>query len=231
MKLNEKKELKSYWLQDTRIDLEMANQVFEPSLHGLFFAENIRVGPKEKTIDIGTGTGLLAILAAKKGATVCATDISAEAVELAKKNADRNRVLIDFGVGDFFANFRQQFDVIMANLPQKIIINPQGSVEGINGGNGGNEILLKHLAIAQEFMHKNSRMYIFVYTLTNYLETLNYILNNYHANMIAYKTFIEPLVNINTADYLKLNENGRVDIFKVNKQWAAIEYFFELSLK
>jgi ribosomal protein L11 methyltransferase len=50
------------------------------------------VRPGDLVADIGTGSGILAIAAARLGAVVYATDISQRAVDLARKNVKVNRL-------------------------------------------------------------------------------------------------------------------------------------------
>ena len=74
-------------------------------------------------LDLGTGTGCIAIAIAKKapGATVHAVDISPEALALARKNTVANRFSdrITFHEGDAFAALpsQTQFDLIVSNPP------------------------------------------------------------------------------------------------------------------
>jgi len=73
-------------------------------------------------LDFGTGTGCIAIALAAKcpNANIIATDISAEALALAKENAARNKVSeqIEFLQGDGFVALSQmQFDLIISNPP------------------------------------------------------------------------------------------------------------------
>jgi release factor glutamine methyltransferase len=221
----------SHDVNGIRIDLQTNEKVFSPSPHGVFFAENIHINPGEKVIDIGTGTGFLAILAAKQGAVVCATDNNIAAIELAKKNFQLNGVCGECMIGEYFAGFSGQFDVILANLPQKIIIDCPDATHDVNGGAGGNEILLMHLNLAKEHMTRNTRMYIFVYTLTDYQSTLRFINNHFNAKILAAKSFSEPLVDSNPSAYLELAQQGAINIFKDNGTWMATELFLELSLK
>jgi release factor glutamine methyltransferase len=74
-------------------------------------------------LDFGTGTGCIAIAMAAKcpDAKIVATDISAEAIALAKENAARNKVSerIEFLKGDGFVALpaEEQFDLIISNPP------------------------------------------------------------------------------------------------------------------
>jgi ribosomal protein L11 methyltransferase len=75
-------------------------------------------------LDVGTGSGILAIAAWKLGAKpVMAIDIDPVAVESARKNAKANKVGrgIDFRVGSLNGR-RGSFDIIAANLlPQELL--------------------------------------------------------------------------------------------------------------
>ena len=72
--------------------------------------------------DIGTGSGAIAIAVAKEEARVCmlATDISEEAVEVAKKNALNNGASVEFMVGDMLEPIISKeikLDVLISNPP------------------------------------------------------------------------------------------------------------------
>jgi ribosomal protein L11 methyltransferase len=76
-------------------------------------------------LDVGTGSGILALAARKLGAgKILAVDIDPQAIECARKNAAANRVIeeIDFQVGSAERG-RRKFDVVLANLlPQEILL-------------------------------------------------------------------------------------------------------------
>jgi len=68
--------------------------------------------------ELGAGTGIISILASKKGATVYASDISSKAVENVKLNAAKNNVQINIFTSDIFKNIPDmQFDYIIINPP------------------------------------------------------------------------------------------------------------------
>jgi release factor glutamine methyltransferase len=72
-------------------------------------------------LDVGTGTGCIATALAAKSpmAKIIATDISPDALALAKANAQKNNVLIEFFQGDGFAAVPKghPFDLIISNPP------------------------------------------------------------------------------------------------------------------
>jgi len=88
--------------------------------------EQLKDKEKPKIIDLGTGSGAIAISLAKnlKEAFVYATDVSRDALEVAKENAVRNKVenQIEFLWGDLFdplrdKNLEGQIDCVVSNPP------------------------------------------------------------------------------------------------------------------
>jgi release factor glutamine methyltransferase len=77
--------------------------------------------PAPVIADIGTGCGAIAVTLAKHlpHARILATDLSPEAIELARLNACRNEVeaRIDFRVGDLLGPIDEPLDLLAANLP------------------------------------------------------------------------------------------------------------------
>lgn len=79
-----------------------------------------RIEPGMRVLDIGTGSGALAVSIAKlaPGAQVTAVDISDAALAVAKGNAERNGVQVRFVRSDCFAALDGEvFDVIVSNPP------------------------------------------------------------------------------------------------------------------
>ena len=72
-----------------------------------------------KVLDLCTGSGCVAVAVAKarEDISVTASDISEEAIELARKNARFNSVDVSFIVSDMFAKVRGRFDIIVCNPP------------------------------------------------------------------------------------------------------------------
>jgi release factor glutamine methyltransferase len=69
-------------------------------------------------LELGCGTGLISIVAARAGANVTASDINTKAVENARRNAKENGVSILVQHSDLFRNLKpQRFDWIVINPP------------------------------------------------------------------------------------------------------------------
>jgi release factor glutamine methyltransferase len=77
------------------------------------------VRPGERALDMGTGSGVSGILAARAGADVVAVDINPKAIECARENAERNGVeeRINFLVGDVFDGVDGDFDLMVFDPP------------------------------------------------------------------------------------------------------------------
>jgi release factor glutamine methyltransferase len=77
--------------------------------------------PTATALDLGTGTGCIAIALAAKcpNAKIVASDISPDALALAKENAAKNSVQIEFIQGNGFAAVPRgmRFDLIISNPP------------------------------------------------------------------------------------------------------------------
>ncbi|MGQ9668495.1 MAG: methyltransferase, partial [Anaerolineae bacterium] len=70
-----------------------------------------------RALDVGTGTGYVAIYLARQGLEVEATDVSERALRLAGENIRRNHVSVRLYRSDLFSAVRGDFDVIAFNPP------------------------------------------------------------------------------------------------------------------
>lgn len=73
----------------------------------------------KKVLDIGTGSGAIAITLAleEPSCQVCASDISKAALEVAKSNASRLEADIKLYESDLFENIYDKFDIVVSNPP------------------------------------------------------------------------------------------------------------------
>lgn len=69
-------------------------------------------------VDLGTGSGCIAITLKKElDSNVTAVDISNKALKVARGNANKNNVLIDFIEGDMLKPLNKKYDLIISNPP------------------------------------------------------------------------------------------------------------------
>ena len=104
-------------------------------------------GPLGRVLDVGTGSGILAIAASKLGATrVMASDLDPESIESAQEHAARNEAAIRLVRSDGGRAFRSgTFDTVLANLTAPLLIEKAKELSGLLGS-GGRLILAGLLA-------------------------------------------------------------------------------------
>lgn len=104
------------------ITLEIPSGVFHP---GFFFSTKLLLRYISKQhlrqksfLELGAGSGLLSIYAAKQGAFVVATDINEIAVSCISKNVKMNEVKADIILSDLFDKVPvRSFDILAINPP------------------------------------------------------------------------------------------------------------------
>lgn len=97
-------------------------EVFSPKIFDStdFLIEHLNILEGGKVLEIGCGTGIVSIFAAKKAGKVIATDISPKAVQNAMENIESYKLnsKIDVRFGDLFEPVkREKFDRIFWNFP------------------------------------------------------------------------------------------------------------------
>jgi release factor glutamine methyltransferase len=95
--------------------------VFQPLSDSRMLADQLRrerLGPGVSVLDLCTGSGLLALVAAAQGASVTAVDVSRRALLSVRLNALLNRVRVRALRGDLFEPVAgERFDLIVSNPP------------------------------------------------------------------------------------------------------------------
>ena len=100
-----------------------------PETEHLVAAVIERARPGHRIVDIGTGSGAIAVAVAKHvpGAAVVASDISIKAANVATRNARRHGVEVRFAVGDLGSPFQSDaFEIVVSNPPYIPLKNAGG---------------------------------------------------------------------------------------------------------
>ncbi len=156
------------------IRLELHPDVYEPAEDTFLLAETVDVKPGEMALDVGTGTGLIALLMARKAKRVLGVDVNPKAVELAMKNALLNGIgNVEFRLSDLFENVSGRFDVITFNAPY-LPGEPKKAIDlALVGGKTGREVIDRFIREVSGYLTENGRVYLVQSSITGIEETLN----------------------------------------------------------
>jgi release factor glutamine methyltransferase len=171
---------------DRLIDIDTAAEVYNPSDDSYMLLRIVEVARDETFLEVGAGTGLIAIHAAKMGAKVTATDVNPHAVELTRRNAARNQVRIQVLQSDLFEKVNGYFDVIAFNPPY--LPSDSSSTSWIerswSGGEKGSEILVSFLDQAWRHLAPGGRIYMVLSSLTGLTSVLKAAKERYESEKL-----------------------------------------------
>jgi release factor glutamine methyltransferase len=151
------------------IRIRTERDVYEPAADTELLVRSIRLRQGERVLEIGTGTGVVAIHCAKHGCRVTATDVVEKALELARENVDQNAVDVDLREGDMFEPAEGRYDVIIFNppylptAPEDLTLSDLD--RALDGGPDGTEVTLRFLDQVNHYLAGNGRAYIVVSSL------------------------------------------------------------------
>ena len=160
-----------------QLELEIPEGVHPPPESSIDLARLLDVKPGENVLDLGSGSGILSIAAAKLGARrVVATDLDPRSLRATAANAARNGVAerIEIRAGSWYEALRnggdfvggpEKFDVILATPPQTPGPNPFGPRYG---GPDGTKHLFAILDGARTFLNPDEgRLWLLAISLAN----------------------------------------------------------------
>jgi release factor glutamine methyltransferase len=153
--------------------------VYEPAEDSFFFAENLAIRDGGKVIDVGTGCGILGVIAAKKASRVVAIDVNPYAVMCARKNAEINGVAdrVFLVQGDLFSplRIRKEFDLILFNapyLPSEESEKDSWVEWAWDGGVSGRNVIDRFICEAPKYLKPTGEIIVMQSTLSNVEKTL-----------------------------------------------------------
>lgn len=152
--------------------------IYPPSDDTFLILDNLKLNGGEFVLDVGTGTGILAIRCALKGCYVVGIDVKRAAVKNAQYNAKVNSVekLTSFLCSDAISALRDmcEFDVIVMNPPYL----PSTGVTSMddpswNGGPNGTSLVFKVIKEVHRILGKRGKMYFVISSLSNYSDVIS----------------------------------------------------------
>ena len=183
----------------------VTDNVYEPAEDSFLFAENLPVERSCRIVDVGTGCGILAVVAAKNAEHVLAIDLNPYAIRCAKRNAKLNEVIdkMDFVQGDLLGSLRgcSKFDLILFNAPYLPVQNKDKSwlERSWTGGKSGRDVIYRFIDEVLEYLNPKGRILLMQSSLSGVDKTLQRFANQgLHARVVASRSlpFFEEIVLI-----------------------------------
>ena len=153
-----------------KLNFYVDSNVLIPQPDTEILVEEVIKKQKQKILDLCTGSGAIAISLAKyiKNSNVCGTDISEQALKIAKKNAKANNVKVNFFKSDLFENINEKFEIIVSNPPYietEVIktLKPEVQKEphiALDGGQDGLNFYRKIIKQAPKFLKKDGMLFL-----------------------------------------------------------------------
>jgi len=160
------------------LKLKLHPDVYEPAEDSFLLARNLKVREGDLALDIGTGTGIIALLMARKARFVLGIDVNPKAVELARENARINDIKnVEFRISNLFENVEGKFDIITFNAPY-LPGEPEKPIDhALVGGERGREVLDRFIDEARNYLKPKGMVQIVQSSITGIEETLEKLKN------------------------------------------------------
>ncbi|AIF68595.1 protoporphyrinogen oxidase [Palaeococcus pacificus DY20341] len=155
------------------LKIKLHPQVYEPLEDSFLLARNLKVKEGDLALDVGTGTGIIALIMAKKAEFVLGVDVNPIAVELARENAKLNDIKnVEFRQSDLFEEVEGKFNIITFNAPY-LPGEPEEAIDlALVGGASGREVLDRFIEEVKEYLKPKGIVQIVQSSITGIEETL-----------------------------------------------------------
>lgn len=150
------------------MELHVGDATFRPTTISKLLAESLDFEPGSVVIDVGTGSGVLSIIAAKLGAArVYGVDAADGTVEIATANAKAHGVAdrVSFAQGDMFEPIDPavEADVVIGDvsgIPDEIANASGWFPSGLAGGPTGAELPMRMIEESKRLLRKGGRLFL-----------------------------------------------------------------------
>lgn len=150
------------------MELKVGSATFRPSTISTLLADAMEIRPGNVVVDVGCGSGILSIIAAKLGASrVYGLDAADETVEVASENAAAHGVgeVVEFRQGDMFdpLDADLEADVVIGDvsgIPDEIALASGWFPSGLSGGPTGAELPMRMIEESKRLLKKGGRLFL-----------------------------------------------------------------------
>ncbi len=150
------------------MDLMVGRATFRPSTISSLLADALHFKPGSVVIDVGCGSGILSIIAARLGASkVYGVDAAEGTVDVASANAEAHGVsdVVEFAEGDMFGplEFGIEADVVIGDvsgIPDDIAMASGWFPSGLSGGPTGAELPMRMIEESKRLLRKGGQLFL-----------------------------------------------------------------------
>jgi release factor glutamine methyltransferase len=186
-------------------EIKTNQNVYEPAEDSFLLGENLQIGPEDEVLEIGTGSGIVAIYASKLTNKITVTDINYNAIELAEENFKINGIdNIEVLFGNLFEPVKnRKFDVILFNTPYLPTENEDILDDDLNyafdGGSDGRKVIDLFLNEVKNHLKPKGKVQLIQSSLSDTKKTLDKLDSLGFVGEIAEseRFFFEKIVLIN----------------------------------
>jgi release factor glutamine methyltransferase len=182
-------------LYDPRILIEERDDVYSPGDDSILLIESLDIRDGERVLEVGCGSGVVAIHCAKNGAAVAAVDINPEAVALTRKNAAANGAFMDIRLSDLYEDIDSHYDTIVFNLPYLPCTDDGLLEKAWSGGDGGVGPLQKLLNNVEDRLLPRGRFVVVVSSAMDQ-DRLNKVLSEYDVTVLGEKKIFFEMLKV-----------------------------------
>lgn len=156
------------------MEIEVPEGLYYPAEDSMLLADAIETLEMKgkKVLDMGCGSGFLSLLCASKGADVTAADITEEAVEATKANAQANGLKVNAIVSDLFEKINGRFDFIIFNPPYLPREEDEEGHVTYTGGATGREVIERFITQCISCLEKGGSIFMLISSLTGKEEVI-----------------------------------------------------------
>lgn len=156
------------------LTITIPENVYDPAEDSFLLAENVNISANSKVLEIGSGSGYVSLLLAKKNPNTeyFCLDINPIASITTKKNAQLNNLSLNVISSDLFSSLKisKVFDLILFNSPYLPISEDGLLSKAWSGGLGGLEIVRNYLERLDDYLKLNGSSYLVVSSKTDLKE-------------------------------------------------------------
>lgn len=142
--------------------------IYEAKEDSFLLKKYVNQYSKGKVLDMGCGSGILALEALKKSNNVLAVDINKKSIEYCKKLG------INAKYSNLFSNIKEKFDLIIFNPPYLPYDKKEDKETRLMvcGGKKGYEVIDRFLKQAKKHLNKNGKILLLFSSLTGTVDDI-----------------------------------------------------------